>query len=131
MWPALVMSLVLCENYDDRLETGRRLTQTLLDSRLDDLWQQGGASFKRGFGGNPAGLKGFRTKLASDCGDELRVTAEIIDERDELVVYTRQSTFSRWARGVELEWVWDPAKGLLMSVSARPAVSEAPSPHAD
>src|SRR5262245_7367918 len=105
MWPAVVMSLVLADTYDDRLETGRRLTQTLLDARLADLWEQAGPSFKRAFGGSAGGLKTFRAKIASDFGDELRITSEVIDEREELVVYTRQSTFSRWARGVELEWV--------------------------
>lgn len=134
MVSAVVMALVLAtdgEHHDDRLETGRRLTQTLLDARLDELWEQAGPSFKRSFGGKPVGLKNFRAKLANDFGEELRLTTERIDERNQLVVYTRQSTFSRWARGVELEWVWDPSAGLLMSVSARPAFREAPSPHED
>jgi len=135
MWFAVAMCVVLGQTdgdaYDDRLETGRRLTQTLLDARLDELWQQGGPGFRRSFGGNLAGLKSFRAKLASDFGEELRLTSERIDERHQLVVYTRQSTFSRWALGVELEWVWDPAKGMLMSVGARPAFREAPSPHMD
>ncbi|MBK7862265.1 MAG: M23 family metallopeptidase [Archangiaceae bacterium] len=131
MWFAVLASLVLSETHDERLETGRRLTQTLLDSRLDELWQQGGASFKRGFGGSVAGLKQFRARLANDFGEELRVTSDSIDERTGLVVYTRQSTFSRWALGVEMQWVWDPGKGALVSVSARPAFREAPSPHED
>src|SRR5690606_18905884 len=111
MWLPLVMSVALAqaEHHDDRLETGRRLTQSLLDSRLDELWEQAGPSFKRAFGGRAGGLKGFRAKLAKDFGDELRVTAEQVDEREQLVVYSRQSTFSRWARGVELQWVWDPS----------------------
>jgi hypothetical protein len=130
MWFAVVMSLVLSETHDERLETGRRLTQTLFDGRLDELWEQGGAAFKRSFG-NLAGLKQFRAKLAQDFGDEVRVTSESIDERWQFVVYTRQSTFSRWALGAELEWVWDPNKGVLISVGAHPAFREAPSPHAD
>jgi hypothetical protein len=32
---------------------------------------------------------------------------------------------------VELEWVWDPIVGLLVSIAARPAFREAPSPHED
>src|SRR5207244_2379649 len=117
-------------SHDERLETGRRLTQTLLEGRIDDLWELGGPTFKRQYK-TLAQLKQFRAKLANDFGDEVRLTSEVLDEKADLVVYTRQSTFSRWARGVELQWSWDPDKGALVAVSARPAFTAAPTPHWD
>jgi hypothetical protein len=51
-----------------------------------------------------------------------------VQERAGLTVYTRLSVFSLYARGVELQWTWDRL-GTVVSMSARPAVTEAPSPH--
>src|SRR2546423_1674442 len=130
IWVAVCFSALLSQVHDARLETGRRLTQAFYEARSEEVWPQASPAFKRAFG-TPAGLREFRAKIASDFGEELRITAENITERDGLVVYTRLSTFSRWALGMELEWAWDPSKGLLMSVSARPAFCEAPSPHED
>src|SRR5438105_6112024 len=127
---ALCLWVVLSQMHDARLETGRRLTQTFYDTRLEEIWSQAGAPFKRQFG-NLSSLKEFRARVASDFGEELRLTAESASERSGLVVYTRMSTFSRWALGIELEWVWDPGKGELVSLGAQPAFREAPSPHED
>jgi hypothetical protein len=126
-----VILTVLAQLHDARLETGRGLTSAFYEGRLDEVWSQAGPSFKRQFGASFAAFKEFRARVASDFGEELRLTAESAGEKNGLVVYTRLSTYSRWALGIELEWVWDPAKGMLVSMSATPADVEAPSPHED
>jgi hypothetical protein len=127
---AVVVSVWLAEAPDARLETGRRLTAAFLDNNSAEIWGLAGPAFKQQLG-SEQGLKQFRSKVDAQFGEELRVTSEALAERGPLAVYTRQSTFSHWARGAEIEWVWDPTKGVLVSLSVRPSEQEAPSPHED
>jgi hypothetical protein len=127
---AVALSLTLGEESDARLSTGRELSTTFLESRLHELWSMGGPIFKQQLG-SEAAFKSFRARVDFQFGEELRVTSESIGERGPYAVYTRQSTFSHWALGAEMEWVWDPNKGVLISFAMRPAQQEAPSPHED
>ncbi len=127
---AVCVLALLTEVHDTRLETGRRLTSAFLENRTAEVWSQAGPLFKQQLG-SEAGLKQFRSKVAYEFGDELRITSESVNDRGPYVVYTRQSTFSHWALGAEIEWLWDPTKGQLISLAMRPAFKEAPSPHED
>jgi hypothetical protein len=131
MWLlAVTLSVALGEAQDARLETGRRLTAAFLDNRTAELWSEAGPTFKQGFG-SEAALKSFRGRVDYQFGAEVRVISESIGEKGPFAVYTRQATFSHWALGAEIEWVWDPNRGQLVSLTMRPAEKEAPSPHED
>ncbi len=109
------------------LETGRGFTRLFLDGKLEPVWAKASPSLKRQFG-SLEGFAGYARKVKNDFGVELRIGAEKVQERGTLTVYTRLSVFSLFARGVELQWTWD-ANGQLVATSARPAVTESPSPH--
>lgn len=106
---------------------GRLLTAELLGGKPEALWAKAGPRFRRQFG-SAEGLAGFARKVKADFGAELRVSAEKVQQRGALTLYTRLSVFSLSARGVELQWTWDAAQQLVFA-SARPAATEAPSPH--
>ena len=109
------------------LSMGRRLTSQLYLGQTDLLWATAGPALRRQLG-SLDGLTAFARKVKGDFGVELRLSAETVQERNTLTVYTRLAVFSLYARGVELQWTWDAA-GTLVAVSALPAVTEAPSPH--
>lgn len=109
------------------IDQGRQITTQFLSGKLEPLWEKSGPSLRRQFG-SLEGFASFARKVKSDFGVELRVGAEKVQERGALTVYSRLSVFSLYARGVELQWTWD-AKGQLVGASARPAVTESPSPH--
>jgi hypothetical protein len=127
---AAALGLMLGASTDARLETGRRLTAAFLDNRTQELWSEAGPLFKQQLG-SEAALRQFRAKVDYQFGEELRVASESVSQRGPYVVYLRQSTFSHWALGAEVEWVWDPDRGQLVSLAIRPAEKEAPSPHED
>ncbi len=110
-----------------QLVLGRRYTLQLYNAQTRELWNAAGAGLKRQLG-SEEGLKGYARKLKGDFGEELRVISERMDQKNGLNFYTRQSVFSLYARGVELQWAWDDS-GQLQLASARPAVTEAPSPY--
>jgi hypothetical protein len=128
---ALLMATVASgrppEETSAALENGRELTRLFLQGKLEPLWAKAGPSMRRQFG-TLEGFAGFARKVKNDFGVELRVSAEKTQERGAQTVYSRLSVFSLFARGVELQWIWD-ANGQLVFASARPAVTEAPSPH--
>lgn len=109
------------------LEQGRQFATQFLGEDLSTLWTKSGPPLKRQFG-SAQNLAAFSKKVKNDFGAELRISGERIAQRGNLTVYTRLSAFSLFARGVELEVRWD-AGGQLTFLSARPAVTESPSPH--
>ena len=109
------------------LEQGRQFAALFLSGDLPALWARAAPSMKRQFG-TSENLNAFFKKVKNDFGAELRVGGERTSERGNQTVYTRLSVFSLFARGVELELRWD-SSGQLTFLSARPAVTESPSPH--
>ncbi|MFT3841092.1 MAG: M23 family metallopeptidase [Myxococcaceae bacterium] len=113
----------------EAMERGRRLSQSLFHCNSSSLWQQAGPDFKRNFG-TEAQLLAFARKLRSDFGDEVRIIDETTSATGGVRQYKRAGIFTRYARGVEIEWSWD-SKDQLISVQAHPATKEAPSPNLD
>ncbi len=111
----------------DALERGRRLTQSLYHLNAGSIWDMSGPDFKKTFG-SQAGLLAFARKLRGDFGDEVRLIDESLGSSNGNRTYKRTAIVTRWARGVEIEWSWDE-KNRVISVTAHPATSEAPSPH--
>ena len=108
-------------------EIGRQFTTLFLEGKIDALWAKSSPTLRRQFG-SIQGFAGYAAKVKNDFGVELRIGGEKVQQRGSLTVYTRLSVFSLYARGVELEWTWD-ANQQLVAASARPAVSESPSPY--
>ena len=109
------------------LALGRRVSSQLFAGDTDALWASAAPPLRRQFGGLE-GMVALARKVKGDFGEELRIGSETVQERGALTVYTRLSIVSLYARGVELQWTWD-ATGMLLGVTVRPAVTEAPSPH--
>jgi hypothetical protein len=126
---ALVPCVALAGPRDEStLNVGRRATIQLYAMDTPKLWPRIGGNLKRQLGG-PEGLTQFMAKVRNDFGNELRVMDETVETKGALTIYKRLSVFSAWARGVELIWAWDE-NGTLTQLSALPATSEAPAPHA-
>ncbi len=109
------------------LALGRKFSTQLFAGDTGALWAEAGPSMRRQVGGLD-GLVTLARKVKGDFGEELRIGSEAVQERGGITVYTRLSIVSLYARGVELQWTWD-ATGLLLAVSVRPAVTQAPSPY--
>lgn len=103
---------------------GRLLVGQLLHQQTESLWAMFGPAARRQVG-SEAALRAFARKVATDFGDEQRVSAERVSKRGALMAYSRLSTFSRYALGVEIELLWD-SQGRVASLTVQPAFREAP-----
>jgi hypothetical protein len=91
------------------------------------LWGSASPSLQAEFG-SPQALLGFTQKVNRDFGAEVRVMTEGLTTHGAQTVYRRTSTYSGWARGVEVELTFEGDR--LVSFVGRAASKEAPTVNA-
>ncbi len=127
MFAAALLSLSLAQaaaSPAPSLGQGRALLKDFYALNSAQVWSVAAPSYQRQMG-SEAAVKAFAAKLQRDFGKELRVITEGLSSRGDFTVYRRVASFSNWARGVELEVLFDDS-GKVTSLSARPASKEAP-----
>jgi hypothetical protein len=109
---------------DESHPIGRAYSRLFFARDVDALWQNFSPAVKKQFG-SPDGFKSFIERVASQFGDEKRVMNELEYMQRGNTNYVRISQFTRYARGVELEWTWDD-EAIITGVSFHPSKLEAP-----
>lgn len=103
---------------------GRAFTRLFIDGKVDALWASLTPAGRAGFG-SKEGLRSFRAKTLGDFGDEVRLLSESRQAQGRLTVYVRTSLTTRYARGMELRFVYDD-DAQVSAVTVGPAKKAAP-----
>ena len=109
---------------EDTLAVGRAFTRLFIDGKIDALWANLTPAARANFG-SKEGLKSFRAKTLGDFGDEVRLLSESRQTQGRLTAYVRTSLTTRYARGMELKFVYDD-DASVSAVTVAPATKAAP-----
>jgi murein DD-endopeptidase MepM/ murein hydrolase activator NlpD len=109
----------------DTLAIGRAFTRLFVDGKVDALWASMTPAGRASVGGSKEALRAFRAKTLGDFGDEVRLLSEARQSQGPQTVYTRTSLTTRYARGMELRFVYDD-DALISAVTVRVATKAAP-----
>ncbi len=122
MLTVALISLVVAQ--PPSLGHGRALVKSMYSGDVAAVWAEGGPGLRQQFG-SAENLGGFLGKIQNDFGKELRVISEGLSTRGEAVVYRRVANHKNYARGMELELVFDD-DGTLNGLTAGIASGAAP-----